>query len=705
MSAADSKAAVTSAVLQCSRAVTGTLALGFLLFVGCSRDTATSPSDPKPPELSTPLEDEATTIVRLQLPANSSVAPGSLRLFAGVHEARNDGAIGAANLDTSVVQLLVAATGNGTPVLLGIVAGRSTGDVILDATATAEALVLLSPVLATSDPTASRRELALVRLSPKFTALRALVSAKISSAAADWLAQDDPVLAAAVEAVVLNVQPKLATILNSSSESVSSALQLGPASRNGITVTGASDSAGYSVSVENSRSRWLAVVARLSLDNVTFGQPLDPRGFGPSLPTLIRSSKLINLVQSKPSTMLSLGSTFATARIKVFGPGFGSGGPSAFDDVDADYMIWPSTATAVFDLGLPIVQLVLGINRIDATVPGNGASWQAQWIRLTVNCLTNIDRSFDERVISPVVLASIKPLLTDGSLSYKKFAGPTLKCAFKSATESQDVLLAILSSVGKAGAFAAVVNNLSFLKLPFLLWGAADLGKTIGDVAVSDALTVFDIANPAAPIVLQPGSALGEDVWIASDYSYGDDYGVDDQKLQVGGWADLYHTLIRFDLSRLPRQAASAAIVLQPFRRTEFASGDFSTPVPMSLHRVTSAWDESTGWFNRPTAVFVGNLPEPVPGAAYRIDVTSLYNAWQSDTPNLGIELRPSGNDNRFNVFRSSDYQADPTQRPKLEIIPLTVSSAATISSLSSQPVAFSAQAGGATPAKRGNQH
>lgn len=54
----------------------------------------------------------------------------------------------------------------------------------------------------------------------------------------------------------------------------------------------------------------------------------------------------------------------------------------------------------------------------------------------------------------------------------------------------------------------------------------------------------------------------------------------------------------------------------------------------------------------------------------YVIDISDLYNAWQTGTPNYGIQLRPTGNNNQFSVFHSSDYTADPSLRPRLVIVP-----------------------------------
>ena len=177
--------------------------------------------------------------------------------------------------------------------------------------------------------------------------------------------------------------------------------------------------------------------------------------------------------------------------------------------------------------------------------------------------------------------------------------------------------------------------------------------------------TPLPTATPTrpGPIVLQPGPADGTDVWITSYYSYGDDYGVDDDKLQVGGWSDLYYTLLRFNLSALPAHASSAQLYLYAYPR-----GDASVPVSMYLDQVTTSWNESTGWHTRPAATYLRTLPAPIVNSWYLIDVTDLYNAWQSGTPNYGVQLRPTSNANQFSMFHSSDYMADPSLRPKLVV-------------------------------------
>ena len=186
---------------------------------------------------------------------------------------------------------------------------------------------------------------------------------------------------------------------------------------------------------------------------------------------------------------------------------------------------------------------------------------------------------------------------------------------------------------------------------------------TMVTTTVSGTTTVPDNATTTIgeEIVLQPGPEDGVDVWITSVYYDG---GLDNDYLQVGGWADEYYSLIKFDISSLPENTTSAKIYL--FARGR--SGDESL-VSMYLDQVTEAWDEKTKWADSPSYINLKTISAPTWGSWYFIDITELYNNWKNGTHiNYGIQLRPTGNSNQFNTFNSSDYMDDPSLRPKLVI-------------------------------------
>jgi hypothetical protein len=104
----------------------------------------------------------------------------------------------------------------------------------------------------------------------------------------------------------------------------------------------------------------------------------------------------------------------------------------------------------------------------------------------------------------------------------------------------------------------------------------------------------------------------------------------------------------------------------------------------MYVDRITSSWDwtiqpitslspdnERLWWENRPSFVQVSTSPllAPTVGNYYDIDLTNLYNQWQSGAvSNYGVQLRPTSTNNEFNVFASSE-NATATWRPQLIVV------------------------------------
>jgi len=159
---------------------------------------------------------------------------------------------------------------------------------------------------------------------------------------------------------------------------------------------------------------------------------------------------------------------------------------------------------------------------------------------------------------------------------------------------------------------------------------------------------------------LQPGPTDGVDVWITSVYDSRNDH-----RLRVGGWGDVYYTMIRFDLTDFPSSVTAATLYLYTW------GNDSASNVSMDLHRVTDAWSEAVDWQSQPTTTNVRLVPTPVLGRWYELDITDLYNGWRAGNfPNYGLQLRPTSNNHEFNEFYSSDYSDDPYLRPKLVITP-----------------------------------
>ena len=174
---------------------------------------------------------------------------------------------------------------------------------------------------------------------------------------------------------------------------------------------------------------------------------------------------------------------------------------------------------------------------------------------------------------------------------------------------------------------------------------------------------------------------LDQDIWTTNIFSYapgggGPGGGLADELLKVGGWGDVYYSLLKFNLTGLPLVATHVEL-----RLFDLNSGG-GTPTGLNLYQITQDWNWQTGgtgsdhdrlwWADQPSAVIdpidPNTLPAPTVGTYYNIDITYLYNAWQGGTlSNYGLEIRPTSNNNNFDIFASS-RNANSDLRPALII-------------------------------------
>jgi len=164
-------------------------------------------------------------------------------------------------------------------------------------------------------------------------------------------------------------------------------------------------------------------------------------------------------------------------------------------------------------------------------------------------------------------------------------------------------------------------------------------------------------------VTLQPGPE-GQDIWITNVYSYNDNYGVDSDRLKVGGWGDYYDSLLKFDLSGsgLPAQVSSATM------RLYNVDNNGGSAVGMYVDELHTAWTESYGWHDYSLAYTnIGTVAAAGIGWV-NIDVTTAVNDWLANpSSNFGLQLRPTSINNDFNFFVSSDAVGDFVQlRPEL---------------------------------------
>lgn len=194
------------------------------------------------------------------------------------------------------------------------------------------------------------------------------------------------------------------------------------------------------------------------------------------------------------------------------------------------------------------------------------------------------------------------------------------------------------------------------------LWATASLAGIVFFIAIGIWIVVPN-QGPSHKMALAPPV---QDIWTTSVYSYapgggGPGGGLADEYLKVGGYADLYYSLLQFSLSGLPQAATNVQLLLYNL------DSNGGTPTDLYLFKITQSWNwtsQGTGrdrlrlwWADQPAAILYRSTPIPAPrvNSPFNIDITDLYNSWRSgSTPNYGIELRPVSNNNNFDVFGSS---------------------------------------------------
>lgn len=177
------------------------------------------------------------------------------------------------------------------------------------------------------------------------------------------------------------------------------------------------------------------------------------------------------------------------------------------------------------------------------------------------------------------------------------------------------------------------------------------------------AITVYYKPTPY-PLTISSDKQHIVDGWITNVYY--DKKFMQDDKLQIGGWGDLYQSYLKFDLTGLPENISQAIFWIMP---SQVPSPKISTP--FAVCPVTSFWDNTMIWSTRPSApICYGWYMAPTPDRWWGLYITNWYTGWKKGTmANYGLKLTPQfSNNNNFDMFRSSRYTDVRWKRPFLQL-------------------------------------
>ena len=197
-----------------------------------------------------------------------------------------------------------------------------------------------------------------------------------------------------------------------------------------------------------------------------------------------------------------------------------------------------------------------------------------------------------------------------------------------------------------------------------------DLTSWPGNVAIRNE------SGPSTALTIQPGAA-GEDAYL-DRLSANTNFGAATTMLLDGRNPDAYRPILLFDLSSIP-----AGAVIDSATFGLYMTSGIGNTLTVSVHRVTATWNEAqVTWNNRLTGTGWATAGGDYAGyviaqatvdntAGWKSwDVTQLVDLWyRGRFANQGLlVVPPGGGADSDKTFFSSDYNVDPTRRPKIDI-------------------------------------
>ena len=186
-------------------------------------------------------------------------------------------------------------------------------------------------------------------------------------------------------------------------------------------------------------------------------------------------------------------------------------------------------------------------------------------------------------------------------------------------------------------------------------------------------------------VILQPGPDEGIDAFISGEFENGEqtsncdiNFNYDELHVSYGEYfgntiIQINRSYIKFNLDDIPPNAYIIDAILNLNKMVEWEGSNLL----IQVSRVTNNWGESTvTWNNQPEFSGVIECIEDIPMGIgsegwYGFNITNLVSGWVGyEYDNYGFVMKVLSEDgeNREARFYSSDYETNPSIRPKLEI-------------------------------------
>lgn len=408
-----------------------------------------------------------------------SVDPSTIQIIAGL----NEGAISEdgdyeIKLNEDAVQMVSVVNQDQVPILLSLRSIESNAqEEEINPASTAEALIYMHPFFVTSELGASSSLSQAIRELDSFETLAAAIDQRLQQGGFSLATPGDEVEQALAQAFAELSTELEEEYLNKAGK----AFQLSPDFPvNGLELTDVQEQNGeISFQVTNARKRWISVYVDESRDGVNFAESGSFADLTPS-PDI----GIFSLIREGGSSLTAESRTIDVATgdnelIAVRCYGLGVGYPSS--EFEINRFLLPSIASGVFDIGIPLFEVVTGINNLDQDLRGRPT--EDPFYRL-------IEETFEDFRGEPSLIDELYRWWRQGD--YVKVLVDIVKSVVVTGAENPRLVSDILADkVGESIARSAVDSWLWPIRVGNAAITAANLGWSIGSVLSSEAVTTF----------------------------------------------------------------------------------------------------------------------------------------------------------------------------------------------------------------------
>ena len=398
-------------------------------------------------------------------------------------------------LNENTVQLISVVNADDQPILMSIdITGSQPSGNIISAATTAEALVFLFPFFCTSDLAEAIDLKQMINSAAYFDILVNTVGLRLEGGSFT-LSETDSELMSALGNVVNEIMSTVESgmVNNTKNENNKGFLPVPDTEVNGLKIVELEQSnSELSIKISNRKKRWISVYVDKSSDGTTFARSDQYIDLIPS-PKLsiwnIWKMQNIEFLPPENSDQININTSgYEAFEVKCYGLGVHNLIES-LDDKEINRTLEPAFYSTVFDIGIPIVEVAIGmhINREIRGAPANDPR------------LMLVQKTFEDYGNDAILVARTLAWYREGDIG--KLLWEVTKFMLKSCIDNPSLVSQIIFNELNANVARATLNTVFLVfRISNLVFKSVNIIYSLAAVLSTEAVTDFAIINSLSPM-------------------------------------------------------------------------------------------------------------------------------------------------------------------------------------------------------------